>query len=52
MEERFDLVRCVDDPADFIRGQVDGKQSSLRHLLREMQNRKKTKADIRNEALN
>ena len=48
MEERFDLVRCVDDPTDFIRGQVDGNQSSLRHLLREMQNRKKTKADMRN----
>ena len=51
MEERFDLVRCVDDPASYIRGYVDSQQSSMRHLLREMQNRKRNNGDARDAAI-
>lgn len=41
MDQPYEFMRAVDNPADFIRANVDAKPSGLRHLLRDMQSRKR-----------
>lgn len=45
MNQPYDVVRAVENPADFIKANVDAKPSGLRHLLREMQSRKRLAQD-------
>ena len=44
-------MRAVREPAKFITASVDSKPSGLRHLLREMQNRKRKDKLLRNDKI-
>ena len=41
MDQDFEYVRAVEDPSSFIKANLESKPSGLRHLLREMQSRKR-----------
>ena len=44
-------MRAVEDPSKFIRANLEAKPSGLRHLLREMQTRKRQAGEKRDKAL-
>ena len=41
MDQPYEFLSAVTDPSSFIRANLHAKPSGLRHLLREMQNRKR-----------
>ena len=51
MDQPYEFVQAVKDPSSFIRAQVESKPSGLRHLLREMQNRKRVTGAPRDKNL-
>jgi len=41
MDQPYEYMRAVEDPSKYIRANLDSKPSGLRHLLQEMQSRKR-----------
>ena len=41
MDQPYEFMQAVADPTRFIKANIDAKPSGLRHLLREMQSRKR-----------
>ena len=44
MDQPYEYMRAVEDPGSFIKSYLQEKPSGLRHLLREMQSRKRVNA--------
>ena len=44
MDQPYEYMTAVDDPSGFIKSYLHEKPSGLRHLLREMQSRKRINA--------
>ena len=44
MDQPYEYMRAVEDPSSFIKSYLQEKPSGLRHLLREMQSRKRANA--------
>ena len=44
MDQPYEYMQAVADPGSFIKSYLHEKPSGLRHLLREMQNRKRVNA--------
>ena len=51
MNQHYEYVRAVNDPSSFIKANLDSKPSGLRHLLREMQSRKRVSGIPRDKKL-
>ena len=41
MDQPYEILSAVADPGGYIKANLDSKPSGLRHLLREMQSRKR-----------
>ena len=46
MDQPYEYMRAVEDPGSFIKSYLHEKPSGLRHLLREMQTRKRVTGSV------